>query len=432
MTENKITNNEIQRINKKLGSLEQQVNSLPNTILETNSDLLIEGLKSKRSFKSFLKNQLTIANITALLFLMTFIFTFREAREKYTQYIQQDAMVEAMVSTSYRLASEGVFRDTIYFSQALDVLEQARKMDPSNPYIFSASFYVEGAKELFEGNETKLIHYLQFQDNIDASLKRRSKLERLLSIKATDYLSELDKPKMVRINVLLGERLRQKGSFPYAHDVLDKAIVMSKSSNDKKWLINAYMTKSNTFLSNDKFQESLRFIKLAENELIPLSKSKDNTLLLTGLDGLGAVYQQKGIIQQNEEKFLEAMLSYEKSLEFYNELKKKLPKRDNKLSRGKVIHQMGHLSMEMGELNKAENYFNKSVKMKIEKNDKYGLVKTYTELGNLSIKQDKNIEISKDYFIKALSYAKELNNKIEIKFINKRLKCLDTLSATNE
>jgi len=200
------------------------------------------------------------------------------------------------------------------------------------------------------------------------------------------------------------ERKRGQISSSFEYENLNKALDLALQAQVS--ILNPYSALS-YYLETT--QDHKRGLNLSESVLAHLEKYPDETLQgQAGVEFAGVVgniARQQHLNQQ----YAQAEQSCQKVLE----LVEKLVNIDDKQCgniKTLVYIELGHIALEQHQLETAEQYYQKALKIEIELNNKDSLADIYSQLGMLAQEQHQ-WEAAEQYYQKALGIKIELNDK---------------------
>ncbi|QDK82041.1 tetratricopeptide repeat protein [Spirosoma sp. KCTC 42546] len=115
------------------------------------------------------------------------------------------------------------------------------------------------------------------------------------------------------------------------------------------------------------------------------------------------LYHQLGRVAQEEREWSQAKEYYQKSLAILMEF-------NDRYGQASTYHQLGRVAQEEREWSQAKEYYQKSLAILMEFNDRYGQASTYHQLGRVA-EEEREWSQAKEYYQKSLAIKMEFNDR---------------------
>jgi CHAT domain-containing protein len=272
---------------------------------------------------------------------------------------------------------------------------RARVLYRRGMYNDSLKVLASESAPLPEGDLT--VKNLWLHGLIDTSLRRFAAAGQELA-QAEQICRGTNYPSCGMIPTALGSMEMQRGRFASAQPFFERALAISRASNDQAWQASALLDLSWSTEQQAHFDEAIDWATAAR-QIVP---QQLGSVAQTALGNIGWAYYRLGEADRARETFIEA--------------------RDEAIKLGDLadearwLDDLGYVYMDDNDPNEAQKYFHESLDLARKINSREDIVNAVQALAFVN-EQTSKIEDAKRYTDDALRMANEDGNKVDQMFI---------------
>jgi tetratricopeptide (TPR) repeat protein len=232
----------------------------------------------------------------------------------------------------------------------------------------------------------------------------------------------------------IGFLAKQKGDISNAINFYNKSLLVYEEILDKKGVANSLINIGAIYFNQDEIQKSLMYF---EKSLRIQEEIGDKYGIATSLNNIATIYNDYGDPSENLKKddsiksgIVKALKYFEESLKIFEELGDKSKIANSLNNIGCIYFKYGDPSITTSTdqsisigINKALDYYNKSLIIHKEIGNKVGIAYSLNHIGGIYIKQ-KNYQKALEFCTKSMQVSKELNYPENIAYAAEKLKII--------
>ena len=196
--------------------------------------------------------------------------------------------------------------------------------------------------------------------------------------------------------------------YKKAFENMFNSLKIAELCNNKDGMVSAYNNIGILYKGQKQYDKALIYYF---NALKINIEGKDNTRISANYDNIGNIYFLSGL--------------YHKALNYYI-MALSIEEINNKYGMGNSLNNMGNCYLKLGDDFKAEECYQKSLKIKREIDDKRGITSTLINIADIYKKNRKYKEATK-YYNDGLPIARQISAKSMIKMLYGRIATMDSL-----
>ena len=293
-------------------------------------------------------------------------------------------------------------------NHTIDSLKQVIKTAKHDTTRINALFKL-GEQLIFSNPDTTLIIEQQALSIADKNLTGFKNLSGLAALKDT-----LLKQKASALNNI-GYIYMNQGDIPKALEYLNKSLNIQEEIGDKKGMATSFNNIGMIYNNQGDNPKALEYFNKSLNIYEEISDKKGMAL---SFNNIGSIYDKQASEAKSRQDFVVSDSLINKALEYYIKSFKMQEEIGNKKGMANSFNNIGAIYNNQGEahpnpsqkeglLNKALEYFNKSLNIREEIGDKEGMAGSFTNIGSLYF-ENNNIAKAKTELEKGYKLSKEL------------------------
>ncbi len=298
---------------------------------------------------------------------------------------------------SARILSDSALKLSVYvqddYSHAVSLINLAFSLKGTDDPISKINYIKKAVNILQTKNDKKGEAFIKTK--IGDNYRKINNYEQALDF----YISALKIYRIINdkkniallLNQKMGELYIENSKYDKAIDVLYQALKICEDSNDSSGKADALTNIGYFYIKQNNIVKANLYFKSAMSIYQKLDRKLQIAKCLVNL----------GFYYANTDSFYYALNYYLKALELY--------KQSQKVVRPEIYINIGRIYHLMRNFDKANSYYFKALENAIVDNSDEGILIAYLFLGAL-YKDIGNLSISKDYFLRCINIAKEINN----------------------